>query len=1192
MLLVVDPEIRDGLPAEQKQRLIDFATKHRYEVVNTKDELQKAIKSQRPDVLYWLSHASADALLLSGELISPRDLRKLLQQDAGKKLGGLAFLNACQTAETGKMGSFFEAFHYVGFAGMIGTEQRTVDQFANVLGLDFMEAFLERGEAVGSTLRTLRCRVPLGLLYGTYCPPGIRVNLEKEQSIQKIEQVTVAGVALGLPQSHDQFAKPLQQLPDKPYCSLASYDRKDRALFAGRDDDIERFATLLEDSSTRIMVLHGESGVGKSSFLQAGVIPYLDDECVGYGFIRQRESNAHAASDAATIFIRATNDLIGQLSVAICSFCALPFTFETPQGKTVSIDLPTTLQTMVGDRVDPIALRSLLHKRPVLLGEILGKISEHLPFTPILIVDQAEEVFTLAETPEETARGRQSLDMLRQTIGSVGNYKIILSLRTEYYGRLIDRLRYDVRNTTGIREYLLTDFDEDSLIDAVLRPTIKKIIPYASEIPFDKYRFEFDKDVAEDIVRQAARHTGKRRDGILPLVQVICSQLYELVRVRDDKLIHASDLISIGGVEGGLREHFERQLLQLSADPFDQWAFKKVSTLLYCRQPDGSLTTALVPEASLAENWHGHIPFDQMLRSAASMRFFRISTLQIGDKQEGRYVSLGHDALAKLVFEWENELTRRERFRKALKKGLAWASAALSILVFLGSLALWRKNVENYNLAENSVDNLLEARPDAVPYAMKNVLELKSYAKNYLILRKNNNELPMAHRLHAAYALAEIEPPSQQLTEFLVSGIPDGEPSEGVNLINALWQNRRPAVDSLRKRLESESLPLEKIRWSTALMALGAVEDVETLLKYESDPNQRTLFIENYKSWPGDVSVLPDLLDSQIDTFFRSGIILSLGSLPKTMYSDKQRNELISKMRELYKTAPDSGTHSATDWVLRQWGELPISQPQLPLVGRDWYVSKFGHTMLRMPAGEYQMGSETDGEDAKPVHRVKVRGFFLSDCEVSLELYRQFIEDKEYPDSAKSKNEGKNKENSRQDEPVSGVDWNDALLFCNWLSTKENLQLVYEESEGENGDWRVNPGSAGYRLPTEEEWEYACRAGSTTDFSCGDDTYLSKFAVYSEINFARCGSRKPNAWGLFDMHGNLHEWCQDTYRAYADLSQAPSSEVTKRGGAHLDASSFLTSSYRYPSVPSGSEQIIGFRIAKNEGPHSSNQSKP
>src|SRR5205823_2887430 len=109
--------------------------------------------------------------------------------------------------------------------------------------------------------------------------------------------------------------------------------------------------------------------------------------------------------------------------------------------------------------------------------------------------------------------------------------------------------------------------------------------------------------------------------------------------------------------------------------------------------------------------------------------------------------------------------------------------------------------------------------------------------------------------------------------------------------------------------------------------------------------------------------------------------------------------------------------------------------------------------------------------------------------------------------------------------PVQCVSWIDAVLFCNWLSQREHRSQAYvRDSSG----WQLVPGAGGYRLPTEAEWEHACRAGTTTEYISGDDErFLGSYAVYLSNQTAICGSRMPNPWGLFDVHGNVYEWCQD-----------------------------------------------------------------
>jgi formylglycine-generating enzyme required for sulfatase activity len=177
--------------------------------------------------------------------------------------------------------------------------------------------------------------------------------------------------------------------------------------------------------------------------------------------------------------------------------------------------------------------------------------------------------------------------------------------------------------------------------------------------------------------------------------------------------------------------------------------------------------------------------------------------------------------------------------------------------------------------------------------------------------------------------------------------------------------------------------------------------------------------------------------------------------------------------------------------------------------------------LVMIAGGSFLMGSPESDRQAWnpsefPYHRVSIsRPFYLGVYEVTQGQYKALI--------------GANPSHfhGSDDLPVENLSWTEAIAFCNKLSNREGLTPCYR-SDGER-----QSGGEGYRLPTEAEWEYACRAGSTTKFNFGEDwSLLGEFAWYrsnSESKTHPVGQKRPNAWGLYDMNGNALEWCWDWY---------------------------------------------------------------
>ncbi|MCI0456691.1 MAG: hypothetical protein L0Z62_06890 [Gemmataceae bacterium] len=611
VMLVIDPAIFGDLPAAEQQAINNFAQRRRLTRIETRNQLAAALRqfgaastdrssrlASGSYLIYWLSHASPDALVLSGEEITPVELKELLLGDSfdgPRRPVGLVFLNACQTARRGRAGSFLDAVFNAGLSGLIATEELTVNTFASPFGLNFLTAFLDSGEPLGQLLHKLRRGgVPMGLLYAAYCPPDIRLRLTPAAKPVEPAEGLVPPTAVPLPPvpfgsiytrgmllteggTSDQpplpdEGPPLRPLPTQPYRSLCYFRRKDRALFAGREDDLHRFTDLLDERGTRLLVLHGPSGVGKSSFLRASVLPYLEEECIGYRALRNRNptDNPSPAEERPVLFIRATNDLAGQLARALCSFCSLPLRYKhpDPDNQVEVVPLPDLLKELVKPPAGqltptPADVRAAFLNDPSLPGKLLAALGDRLPFSLLLIVDQCEEVFTLARTEEDRTNRRRALAMLRHATDTPGDFKIIVTLRTEYHGRFIDALRRQLKQLHKVREYLLTDFGEAELIDAIRRPTSREQSPYSSEIPHEKYHFEYEPGVAEQIAGEALAMSVLRRDSVLPLVQVVCTQLYELTRGQAGTVITREDLKRIGGVEGGMKRHAEGLLKRL-----------------------------------------------------------------------------------------------------------------------------------------------------------------------------------------------------------------------------------------------------------------------------------------------------------------------------------------------------------------------------------------------------------------------------------------------------------------------------------------------------------------------------------------------------------------------------------------------------------------------------------------------------
>ncbi len=173
--------------------------------------------------------------------------------------------------------------------------------------------------------------------------------------------------------------------------------------------------------------------------------------------------------------------------------------------------------------------------------------------------------------------------------------------------------------------------------------------------------------------------------------------------------------------------------------------------------------------------------------------------------------------------------------------------------------------------------------------------------------------------------------------------------------------------------------------------------------------------------------------------------------------------------------------------------------------------------MVLVPAGRFLMGADDGHADEAPVHQVGVSAFWMDKFEVTHEMMSRV----QLPDPSHWQ------ENPAQ--PVERVRWRDAKRFCNERSLLEGLKPCYDEK---TPDWECDYLANGYRLPTEAEWEYACRGGSAGPYDFGPAEKLRQYAWFGENSDQKThpvGQKKPNAFGICDLYGNVSEWCEDVY---------------------------------------------------------------
>jgi serine/threonine protein kinase len=370
-----------------------------------------------------------------------------------------------------------------------------------------------------------------------------------------------------------------------------------------------------------------------------------------------------------------------------------------------------------------------------------------------------------------------------------------------------------------------------------------------------------------------------------------------------------------------------------------------------------------------------------------------------------------------------------------------------------------------------------------------------------------------------------------------------------------------------------------------ALLSLGETTDLEPLLGISADPSVRTNVILEVRNFGITPEQLLDVLGQWSDPTARQALLLALGGYRGRELHPATWENLTDRLAALVRKAPSQCERSAAEWLLRHWGrdadlatwsqKLPDSPPAHPRAGA-WWVAPSGHTMVVV--GQCPASGGRPGAAGAPGDRGPARGalwFALGVHETSFKQYHQFRPGATFP---------WNPGDERW--PATVVSMVDAMRYCRWLSEQEKVpqeQMCYPPvdqigpAEAVLSDERLS--RTGYRLPTEEEWELAARAGSTTDwFGGSSESQVIEFAWSAANSGDRLhpvGTLRPNQLGCFDILGNAFEWC---HRA---ANQSATDRCVGRGGYYRVAPALLKSITRQPYPQADAKySFTGFRLAR------------
>ena len=480
--------------------------------------------------------------------------------------------------------------------------------------------------------------------------------------------------------------------PKSPYKGLSYYGPNDVPLLAGRKEAVQRCARQLADRKTRLLILQGRTGCGKSSFLRAGLIPFLERQRGRYQFARADTMSPEA------LFVRSTDAPLKALAAEVYKFVRHAV-IETTDGEE-RLDQDAVLLGCT----DAVAFVEQAGNSGELLIRSLKAIAAEWPRSLALIIDQGEEVLTLKSGPQGNDARAQFFDFVYRFSKTDFDLKLILAIRTEDYGEFAALMSDGKREPTAIQFFYLDVLGAAHIAEAIARPTSAvDEPPYGN--PFDHYHFDFEPGLP-DLIASEITSNKNIRGGILPVVQIVCENLYQprdrarrqkgkpnavfRITTEDYRALPPVEIQLDGYLQQKLHEFGDGRKILVSDDEVDRW--KNVLSGLSIAQIDGTVIKQLKDvEAlrALARKAGCKLPFEDTIHYLSDPEVRILTAEEVINSATNKPVlaySLAHDALGLVMENWKTsqiELRRRLALARRAYLVVGTMLTAIGMAVFV-----------------------------------------------------------------------------------------------------------------------------------------------------------------------------------------------------------------------------------------------------------------------------------------------------------------------------------------------------------------------------------------------------------------------------------------------------------------------------------------------------------------------------